>query len=156
MYSKMLQEALNQGYEDMEEIAEEMFEHLKEKDECKYWKMYFKMYESTHGKHLNEEMAEEWVHSMKPYGEHWTKEQTDSVKYSRGIMVDDIDFYAGMNMVYNDYYKAIEREGNMTEEEKQNAYIRLAELFINDEDFEGNKMYEYYKMIVLHNKKRAV
>ena len=67
MYSKMLQEALNQGYEDMEEIAEEMFEHLKEKDECKYWKMYFKMYETTHGKHLNEEMAEEWVHSMKPY-----------------------------------------------------------------------------------------
>ena len=70
MYSEMLKEALNQGYEEMEELAEEIFEHLKEKDECKYWKMYFKMYEVTHGKHLNEEMAEKWVHSMKPYGEH--------------------------------------------------------------------------------------
>ena len=154
MYSMMLKEALEQGYEEMEELAEEMFEHLKEKDKCKYWKLYFKMYETTHGKQLSEEMAEEWVHSMKPYGEHWTKEQTDSVMYSKGIIINDIDFYAGMNMAYNDFYKAIETD-KMRDEEKLNAYAKLAELFIKDEDFGGNKMYEYYKTIVMNNIKRA-
>ena len=154
MYSMMLKEALNQGYEEMEELAEEIFEHLKEKDECKYWKMYFKMYEVTHGKHLNEEMAEKWVHSMKPYGEHWTKAQTDSVLSTNNLSVDSIDFYAGMNMVYNDYYKAIETD-EMTEEEKLNAYIKLAYYFIKDEDFGDNKMYEYYKTIVMNKIKRA-
>ena len=154
MHSMMLKEALNQGYEEMEEIAEEIFEHLKEKDECKYWKMYFKMYEVTHGKHLNEEMAETWVHSMKPYGEHWTKYQTDSVLSANSLSVDSIDFYAGMNMVYNDYYKAIETD-EMTDEEKLNAYIKLAYYFIKDEDFGDNKMYEYYKTIVMNKIKRA-
>ena len=154
MYSMMLKEALNQGYEEMEELAEEIFEHLKEKDECKYWKMYFKMYEVTHGKHLNEEMAETWVHSMKPYSEHWTKEQTDSVLSANNLSVDSIDFYAGMNMVYNDYYKAIETD-EMTDEEKLNAYIKLAYYFIKDEDFGDNKMYEYYKTIVMNKIKRA-
>lgn len=154
MYSMMLKEALNQGYEEMEELAEELFEHLKEKDECKYWKMYFKMYEVTHGKHLNEEMAETWVHSMKPYGEHWTKEQTDAVLTKHGLSVDKIDFYVGMNMAYNDYYKAIETD-EMTDEEKLNAYIKLAYYFIKDEDFGPNKMYEYYKTIVMNNIKRA-
>lgn len=154
MYSMMLKEALNQGYEEMEELAEEIFEHLKEKDECKYWKMYFKMYEVTHGKHLNEEMAETWVHNMEPYGEHWAKEQTDSVLSVNNLSVDSIDFYAGMNMVYNDYYKAIETD-EMTDEEKLNAYIKLAYYFIKDEDFGPNKMYEYYKTIVMNNIKRA-
>lgn len=154
MYSMMLKEALNQGYEEMEELAEEIFEHLKEKDECKYWKMYFKMYEVTHGKHLNEEMAETWVHNMKPYGEHWAKEQTDSVLSANNLSVDSIDFYAGMNMVYNDYYKAIETD-EMTDDEKLNAYIKLAYYFIKDEDFGPNKMYEYYKTIVMNNIKRA-
>lgn len=154
MYSKMLQEALNQGYEDMEEIAEEIFEHLKEKDECKYWKMFFKLHEATYGHKLTEEMAEQWVKSMKPHREHWTKEQTDSVLTGNGLSIDPIDFYAGMNMAYNDYYKAIETD-KMTDEEKLNAYIKLAYYFIKDEDFGDNKMYEYYKTIVMNNIKRA-
>lgn len=152
MYSHMLKKALENG--DMEEIIEELFEHLKHKDECKYWKIYFKMYETTHGKQLNEEMAEEWVHSMKPFGEHWKKEQTDAVLEKNGFTVDKIDFYAAMNMAYNDYNKAIETD-KMTDEEKLNAYIKLAYYFIKDEDFGDHKMYEYYKTIVMNNIKRA-
>ena len=152
MYSKMLKKALE--HEEMEEMVEDLFKHLKEKDECKYWKMYFKMYEATHGKVLDEEMAETWVHTMKPFGEHWTKEQTDSVVDANGLVVDKIDFYAAMNMVYNDYYKAIEI-GSMTEDEKINVYKNLAYYFIKDEDFGDNKMYEYYKTIVMNNIKRA-
>lgn len=152
MYSAMLKKALE--HEEMEEMVEDLFEHLKEKDECKYWKMYFKMYEATHGKVLDEEMAETWVHTMKPFGEHWSKEQTDSVLDANGLVVDKIDFYAAMNMVYNDYYKAIEI-GSMTEDEKINVYKNLAYYFIKDEDFGPNKMYEYYKTIVMNNIKRA-
>lgn len=152
MYSKMLKKALE--HEEMEEMVEDLFEHLKEKDECKYWKMYFKMYEATHGKVLDEEMAETWVHTMKPFGEHWSKEQTDSVLDANGLVVDKIDFYAAMNMVYNDYYNAIEI-GSMTEDEKINVYKNLAYYFIKDEDFGPNKMYEYYKTIVMNNIKRA-
>lgn len=154
MYAKMLKEALNQGYEGMDEIAEEIFEHLKEQDECKYWKMYFKIHEATEGKKLDETMATSWVNSMKPYGEHWTKEQTDSVREKQGFSVEEFDFYAAMNMVYSDYYKAIETD-EMSEEEKLNAYIKLAYYFIKDEDFGDNKMYEYYKTIVMNNIKRA-
>ena len=154
MYSKLLKKALEEESLEIEEIAEEIFEHMKEKDECKFWKMYFKMYEATHGKELDEEMAEKWVHSMKPYGEHWTREQTDSVLDKHNLSVDKIDFYAGMNMAYNDYYKAIETD-KMTDEEKLNAYIKLAYYFIKDEDFGDNKMYEYYKTIVMNNIKRA-
>lgn len=154
MYSKMLKEALEEGYEDMEEIAEEIFEHMKEKDEHKYWCMYFKVYEATHGKHLNEEMAENWVKSMKPYGEHWSKEQTDSVIDQHDLSIDRIDFYAVMNMMYNDYNKAIE-SGDMTDEEKLNAYIKLSYYFIKDEDFGDNKVYEYYKTIIMNKIKRA-
>jgi hypothetical protein len=43
----------------------------------------------------------------------------------------------------------------MTDEEKLNAYIKLAYYFIKDEDFGPNKMYEYYKTIVMNNIKRA-
>ena len=154
MYAKMLKEALEKGTEGMEEIAEELFEHLKEQDEYKYWCMYFKIYESTHGKKLDEEMAEDWVHSMKPYGEHWTKEQTDGVLAKHGLPIDKVDFYAGMNMMYNDYHKAIE-SGTMTDEEKLNAYVKLTYYFIKDEDFGDNKMYEYYKLIKMNNIKRA-
>ena len=150
----MLKEALEEGYEDMEEIAEEIFEHMKEKDEYKYWCMFFKIHEATHGKHLTEEMAEDWVHSMKPYGEHWSKEQTDSVIDQHDLSIDRIDFYAVMNMMYNDYNKAIEN-GDMTEEEKLNAYIKLSYYFIKDEDFGDNKVYEYYKTIIMNKIKRA-
>lgn len=155
MYSNMLKKALEMNLEDVEDVAEMVFEYLKEKDECKYWKMFFKLHEATYGHKLNEEMAEEWVESMKPYGEHWDMEQTNSVRMTYGVNVDEIDFYTGMNMMYNDYSKAIEYEGNMTEEEKLKAYIKLTEMFINDEDFKGNKMYEYYKMVVFNNIKRA-
>ena len=154
MYSKMLKEALEEGYEDMEEIAEEIFEHFKEKDPYKYWCMFFKIHEATHGKHLNEEMAENWVKSMKPYGEHWSKEQTDSVIDQHDLSIDRIDFYAVMNMMYNDYNKAIE-SGDMTDEEKLNAYIKLSYYFIKDEDFGDNKVYEYYKTIIMNKIKRA-
>ena len=155
MYLNMLKKALDhEESEEIEEMVEELFEHLKEKDECKYWKMYFKMYEVTHGKHLDEKMAHEWVHKMKPFGEHWTKEQTDAVLEKHGLNVDKIDFYAALNMSYNDYNKAIETD-KMTDEEKLNAYIKLAYYFIKDEDFGDNKMYEYYKTIVINNIKRA-
>jgi hypothetical protein len=154
MYSMMLKKALEENHEGMEEIVEEIFEHMKEKDECRYWKMYFKMHEAMYGHKLTEEMAEEWVESMKPYGEHWTKEQTDSVSYKLSQPVDLIDFYAGMNMAYNDYYKAIETD-EMTDDEKLKAYMKLAYYFIEDEDFGDNKMYEYYKTIVMNKSKRA-
>lgn len=151
MYSDMMRKALEGHHEGMEEMIEEFFEHMKEKDIHKYREIYFKLHEAMYGHKLTEDMAEEWVHSMKPYGEHWTKEQTDSVLASKGLSVDPVDFYAGMNMVYNDYYKAIE-ENDMTEEEKLNAYIKLAYYFIKDEDFGENKMYEYYKTIVMNRR----
>ena len=151
MYSNMLKKALEGHHEGMEDMIEEFFEHMKEKDIHKYWKMYFKLHEAMYGCKLTEEMAEEWVHSMKPYGEHWTKEQTDAVSKRLSEPIDLIDFYAGMNMVYNDYYKAIE-DNDMTEEEKLKAYMKLAYYFIEDEDFGDNKMYEYYKTIVMNKR----
>lgn len=151
MYSDMLKKALEGHHEGMEDMIEEFFEHMKEKDMHKYWKMYFKLHEAMYGCKLTEDMAEEWVHSMKPYGEHWTKEQTDEVSKRLSAPVDLIDFYAGMNMVYNDYYKAIE-DNDMTEEEKLKAYMKLAYYFIEDEDFGDNKMYEYYKTIVMNKR----
>lgn len=154
MYFEMLKQALKEDDAEMEEIVEEILKHLKEKDKCKYLKMYFKTYESAYGKKLNEEMAKEWVHSMKPYAEHWTKEQTDAVFKNQGLSVNEIDFYVAMNMMYNDYSKVLENE-DMSEEEKIKAYIKLAYYFIKDEDFGEGKVFEYYKMVMFNDAKKS-
>lgn len=153
MYYEMLKQALKEEDAEMEEVVEEILKHLKEKDKCKYLKMYFKTYESAYGKKLNEEMAKEWVHSMRPYAEHWTKEQTDTVLKNQGLSVNEIDFYVAMNMMYNDYSKVFENK-DISEEKEMKTYIKLAYYFIKDEDFGEGKVFECYKMVMFNDAKK--
>lgn len=150
MYKEMLKTALMNDNSDIGDIAENIFEVLKEKDPEEYWNMFFDLYEANYGKKLNLDMATEWVNEMKPYGEHWTKADTDNVRASHGISLNDIDFYAIMNMCYNDY-PSVQKVPNASEDEIVKMYASLACDWLKDIDFPNNKPYAYRKMIIENN-----
>ncbi|MDO4518589.1 MAG: hypothetical protein Q4B78_05210, partial [Bacillota bacterium] len=51
---------------------------------------------------ITAEEARNIVRKMRPYGEHWTKDEVYSVLEDNGIN-PSIDYYLVMNMMYNDY-----------------------------------------------------
>lgn len=103
---------------------------------CKY-KM--ELYELLNGQKLTEEKAGEWIRSMRPFGMHWTLEQTNEVYKEHKLEIDKIDFWAMMNAMYNDYHDIFQ--------DNVETYISLAKDFICDEDAEPNKTYIYWKNI---------
>ena len=103
-----------------------------------YKKYLLKLYEIAYGKKLNEELALNWILSMKPYGLKWDKEQTSNVLKEKNINnINEIDFWAMMNAMYNDYYNTVK--------EDVEEYYNLAKDFINDEDGSKEKVYMYWK-----------
>lgn len=104
-----------------------------------------KTYVLAYGYTLNEDWAEEIVTDMKPYGKHWTKEQTDAVAKQLGIVYDaelnSCTWYVVINMVYNDYHDV----GG----EDANVYAKLARNWVRDADspYSANeKTYRYFTM----------
>lgn len=130
---------------DMEKLSEfmcETMDRIKDYDKNLYDKIEGKMYEMAYGKVLTEKMAENWIRSMKPYGMKWTKAQTDEVLRKYGLNMNEIDFWAIMNAMYNDYHNIFDDEIEI--------YIKLARDFIKDEDAIDGKVYEYWKCITKH------
>ena len=77
---------------------------------------------------------------MKPYGMHWTLDQTESVRKSNGFStIRPVDFWIVMNMAYNDYH-------NLFEEDVE-QYAKYSKMFILDEDSEEDKVYTYFTEI---------
>jgi hypothetical protein len=126
---------------DLSYMLEDVICELKEYDYNKYKHYKMKLYEMAYGCVLSEEMAEEIVENMKPYHEHWTMEQTNSVKNEYGIKdkIRDIDFYVVMNSAYNDFKELFD--------EDLDKYVEYTKLFILDEDAEDGKVYKYYTTI---------
>lgn len=116
---------------------------LKEADKTKYEMISYKLHKLAYGDHLSEEQAHCWVDNMQnkdgTTGEHWSYEQTESVRASYGIDANACDFYAVMNMVYSDDY-----EPQFALED----YVKLAKNFIMDKDAPEDKVLRYYSYIV--------
>lgn len=89
-------------------------------------------------------MAKEWVHDMKPYGQHWTLEETTSAAGQYGISLDKYckyTWYAILNMMYNDYCTLFSSDTS--------TYIKLSKAWLDDMDApQGDiKAYRYYRML---------
>lgn len=92
------------------------------------------LYELVYGEVLSVEKAKCLVNKMKPYGEHWKIEETNTLisnSYKKAT-----NYYV-LNMMYNDYYEVFQDDTNM--------YIKMAYCWLNDEDnIDGDsKTYRY-------------
>jgi len=133
----------NGNIEDMKKLSdifEDVICTLKDYDEEAFEKYATCIYTMANGYELNRTMAEKIVNSMKPIGQHWTIEQTTSVKNQYGYTdVTDIDFWVVMNSAYNDYRDLFKENIEM--------YARWSYAFINDEDAKEGKVFIYFTKI---------
>ena len=126
--------------EKLGDMLSELIYMTKESHPNIYNKYKMELYEMAYGKHINEEMAENWVKSMKPRGEHWTLEQTTEAMHNMGYSIDPIEFFVVANMMYNDYYNLVK--------DNESLALELAEDWLEDEDAKDCKLYEYWKHVI--------
>lgn len=112
---------------------------MKDSHPQEYFEYKMTLYEMLNGQKLTEEKAGEWIRSMRPFGMHWSLEQTNEVHKEHKLEIDKIDFWAMMNAMYNDYHSIFQ--------DNTDTYAQLAKDFICDEDAEPNKTYVYWKNI---------
>lgn len=126
--------------EKLNDMFSEIMERMKYKNPCDYKEKEKELYEIAEGKVLNKEKASEIIKKMKPKGQKWTLEETESVRISYNYVdIRPIDFWVVMNMAYNDYYNLMKDNIEM--------YAKFSELFIKDEDADENKVYNYFMSI---------
>ena len=126
--------------EKLGEILSEIIYFMKENHQEIYEKYKIELYEMAFGKKISEEMAENWVKSMKPVGLHWTIEETTNAMQSLGYNMNRVDFFVVANMMYNDYFDIVK--------EDEEIALRLARDWLNDVDSIDDKLYCYWKNIV--------
>ena len=126
--------------EKMNELFIELLDDAMEYDKDMYDYAKCEIYELAYGKKISEEMADEWVHSMKPIALHWTLEETTNAMKSLGYNCDPIDYYVVANMMYNDYYDLVKEDEELA--------LKLAYEWLDDKDAVSDKLYEYWKYIV--------
>ena len=124
----------------IEDIIDMLMCEVKDKEEKLYNHIEMELYEMAYGKKISEEMADEWVHRMKPIGKHWDMEETTNAMYSLGYSLDQIDFFVVANMMYNDYYNLVKEEETLA--------LKMAEYWLKDTDAKDDKLYNYWKYIV--------
>jgi hypothetical protein len=137
---KIVEKGIPEDMDKLSDMLEDLIYELKETNhkEYKHYKMC--LYEMAYGKVLNEEMAHEIVEHMKPYGEHWTMEDTTGVKNQYGLSnINEIDFYVVMNSAYNDYHEMFD--------EDLEQYVKYTKLFIEDKDAKKGKVFTYFMYI---------
>lgn len=137
---KIVDEGSRQEMEELSNILQELMMLLHEYDEQKYKKYEMCLYKMAYGEVLNEDMAEDIVNRMQPYGEKWTMNQTNQIQHDYGYdSINPVDFYIVINSAYNDYRDVF---GDDLE-----TYVKFANAFINDEDAKKGKVFLYYTNI---------
>ena len=121
----------------------DMVYYIKEKDTMRYKEFYYKLHTTACGSHMTEDEALDWVANMQnkdgTTGEHWSYEQTESVKKQYNIEANCWDWYIVLNMVYSDYYST---------KFDTATYIELAKDWLDDEDIGKDKLLKYYIFVV--------
>ena len=113
---------------------------LEELDEDLYAKHELNVYEIVNGKKISEEIAIDWVESMKPYGMKWTMEETTRAMKDKNWNLDPVDFFVVANMMFNDYNDIILDNTDLA--------LEMAKHWLTDSDVKDNKLYNYYKYVV--------
>lgn len=129
----------------LNEMLDDLICDLKQDNPDLYKEYKNELYEMAYGYVLNQEMAEEIVKNMKPYGMKWTIEQTSDVKRDYGIddSIRKIDFFVVMNSAYNDFHNLFD--------EDISKYVEYTKSFIKDEDAVEDKVYKYFTKIPKKN-----
>lgn len=103
---------------------------------------------------LDKQTIMDWVENMEDSegvrGGKYTWHQTQQYAMNKGITGEKrmLEFYAAMNAMYADFHEAGKKFGV----DKPDFYACLAKLFIEDPDAVDNKLEEYYKHVVRHEK----
>lgn len=133
----------NGSKEDMEKLEEKFYDlmsYAKTHEVSLYDKIECELYKIAYGEVITPELADKWVSNMRPLAK-WTKSETDDVLKTKGLDVNDVDFYVVMNMMYSDYK-------NVLGEDDVNKYVEMALDFLHDEDAGENKLFNYYFKVV--------
>lgn len=85
--------------------------------------------------------AENIIKEMKPYGQHWSYKEVESLLDENGIRGDVIEWWLTMNMMYNDYYTTAKKYGHENDVE---FFVSLSNNFINDVDGKPFKVEKYF------------
>ena len=135
--AKVVAEGNKKEMEKLSEILDDVIYVVKDYDEELFKKYAMCIYKMANGDSLTREVGEHIVKEMKPYGEHWTIEQTTNVKNQYGYTdINDVDFWVVMNSAYNDY--------NDIFKDNVDVYAKWARAFIKDEDARDYKLLSYY------------
>lgn len=132
---KIVDNGKKEEMECLSDILIDLMYELKENNHEEYDKYKRKLKGMAYNYTIDEEMAHKIVEEMKPYGEYWNMETIKSV-----IGVDQHrteDMYVVMNSLVNDYSGAISPE-------EVDTYIKLADLWIDDEDGKKHKIWWYF------------
>lgn len=129
--------------EDMLKLEEKFYDamgYLETHEDGLYCKIKCELYKIAYGEKITLNLANKWVSEMRPLAK-WTKAETDNILKTKGLDVDDIDFYITMNMMYSDYK-------NVLGEDDVNKYVEMALDFLHDEDAGEHKLFHYYFNVV--------
>ena len=124
----------------IKDILDMLMCDIKDKNHDLYKHVKGELYEMAYGKKISEEMAKKWVENMKKVGMYWTLSETTNAMYDLGYDHDKIDFFVVANMMKNDYE-------NLTKDDDTLA-LKLAHDWLDDEDAQDDKLYEYWKYII--------
>lgn len=141
MIDKLVEKILDmpEHKESVKQMIKKILRHFHDYHEEEYKDYEYKLYECVYGDHLSEELAIEWVSSMRnkdgTRGGHWTIEETSQYKGN----YDKFDWYVVLNMMYSDFYSP---------KFSPSDYIQLAKDWLEDSDVNPNKLLHYYRYIV--------
>ena len=133
---KIVNDGDRREMEELSDILVEVVDIIKKYDEDCYREYKMKLYKMAYGEELTEDSAKEIVRKMQPSGERWSIDETEQMQRDYGLdNINPIDFYAVMNMSFNDYRNVFG--------DNLDTYIRFAEAFICDEDAAPHKVTKY-------------
>ena len=137
---KIVQNGKQEDMGRLSDMLSEIIYMMKESHHDKYEHYKLCLYEMAEGEKLNEDMANRWVESMKPFGKKWTMDETNNAMNNLGYQDDKIDFFVTANMMYNDNYDLVKENDELA--------LKMAHNWLNDVDSGDNKLYNYWKYVI--------
>lgn len=123
----------------LSDMLDELAHTVKQFDEDLYKKYKMKLYVMAYGDVLTESLAKEIVSEMRPYGEKFSIEESRDIQDRFGMNnIREWDYYAVLNMAYNDYRNLFNDNIEM--------YAIFTRDFIEDEDGKKGKVLKYFTM----------
>lgn len=132
---KIIKSNNKENMECLEEIFQNLMCFLKEHNHTKYKYYKHKIKGMASNYMIDDELAKEIVHEMKPYGEVWNQETIYSAIGVDNHRIEDM--YIVMNSLANDYSSVISTDD-------VESYIKLAHAWIDDVDAQENKVWWYF------------